>query len=114
MSVNVQVKIPNKNGEDSAVESKEREVHDGGECWIFQCPHCDQFAEVLKNQVNCQIFRHAVYKNNINLPINPHASKQVCDALVAQGQVYGCAKPFRIIMASSPEGKNRVIQCEYI
>jgi hypothetical protein len=44
-------------------------------------------------------------------PVNPHLPKAICDALVAEGKVLGCAKPFRFFF--SPQG-NFVDICEYI
>ena len=44
-------------------------------------------------------------------PISPHASKVECDSLVASGQVYGCAKPFRV---EGNENNISVVSCEYI
>ena len=88
-----------------------RLIHDEQIMWTFLCPHCDQFIEVMKNQVNCQIFRHAAYKNNINQPINPHTPKEICDKLVANDLVVGCAKPFRFVFSSQG---NYVEICTYI
>lgn len=77
--------------------------------YIFKCPHCDMYIQVHKDQVNCKIFRHAVYKNNYS-PVNPHAPKQECDMLVETGQVYGCCKPFRLVFSN-----DIVVEiCDYI
>ena len=62
----------------------------------FECPHCECYVQVSRNSTNCCIFRHAVYKHNFS-QINPHAPKTLCDNLVETSQVFGCAKPFRII-----------------
>jgi hypothetical protein len=59
--------------------------------YVFQCPHCHDYVQV--SNINCKIFRHAVFKKTM-LQIPPHSNKQVCDTLLAQGKVYGCAKPF--------------------
>lgn len=69
----------------------------------FTCPHCD--GEIVIIEMNCRIFRHAVFKNGIQL--NPHASKEECDRVVKENLVYGCAKPFQI-----KDGK--IIKCDYI
>lgn len=61
--------------------------------YLFACPHCNDLIQVARADINCQIFRHAVYKNN-HMQIPPHSSKEVCDALIASGEVYGCARPF--------------------
>lgn len=63
----------------------------------FLCPHCAKMIQVLKNQVNCKIFRCGVYKNNMQ-PIHPHLDKNSCEQLLETGVVYGCTKPFRMDM----------------
>ena len=40
----------------------------------IQCPHCEQYMELVKKEINCAIYRHGVYKNNKQ--IDPHSSKQ--------------------------------------
>ena len=40
--------------------------------YIFNCPNCDDEIIVQKNELNCKIFRHAIYKHNyeqVNLPL---------------------------------------------
>jgi hypothetical protein len=71
---------------------------------IIVCPHCKELLEI--EQINCGIFRHAVFKHNFQ-PIPPHSSKQECDNLLKKNLVYGCGKPFQI--------KNGITSiCEYI
>jgi hypothetical protein len=75
---------------------------------VIECPHCNQ--GILIEQLNCRIFRHAVYKNNMQ-SIPPHSTKEECDRLFESGQVYGCTKPFRV------EGEGDTIfaiSCDYI
>lgn len=72
--------------------------------YIVICPHCGEYAIIV--EINCTIFRHGVYKTNMQ-PINPHASKEECERLLASGEIYGCGKPFKY------DGKNVEI-CEYI
>lgn len=74
--------------------------------FIFPCPHCEQLVIVHRSDIRCTIFRHAVYKNT-GQPIPPHTSKEICETLVRDGAVYGCAKPFRF------DGKT-VHVCGYI
>ena len=62
--------------------------------FVIICPHCKE--HVLIEQINCAIFRHAVLKSN-NQQINPHSSKEICDNLFNNKQIYGCSKPFKII-----------------
>ncbi len=64
--------------------------------YIFKCCHCSQFFIIHKNDFNCKILRHGVYKNNLK-PINPHASKQICDKLFNDKLIYGCGKPLLIV-----------------
>ena len=74
------------------------------------CPFCQDIVLIYKNELNCRIFRHAVYKNNMQ-SIPPHSTKEECDRLFESGQVYGCTKPFRV------EGEGDTIcaiTCDYI
>lgn len=73
---------------------------------IVSCPHCNESILIYKNEINCRIFRHAVYKNGEN--VNPHLPKEECDKLVLTDKVYGCCKPFRLNEQNIPE------ICEYI
>jgi hypothetical protein len=77
---------------------------------IVTCPSCDCLTLIHINEVNCQIFRHAVYKNNF-LNINPHASKEECDRLFAEDKVFGCAKPFRLVLENNIY---TAVLCDYI
>ena len=76
---------------------------------VVQCPHCSDF--IFIDQLNCQIFRHAVLISN-GQQINPHASKEECDSFVERGLVYGCAKPFRLVKTN--DGAFVVEKCNYI
>ena len=69
------------------------------------CPHCDLFVWI--EEINCRIFRHAVYKHN-GEPIHPHSPQIECEALVREDKVFGCAKPFRLNSLNEPE------ICDYI
>lgn len=71
---------------------------------IVTCPHCGD--QIVIEQVNCNVFRHAVYRNTMK-QIDPHTPKRVCDDLSAKGQVYGCAKPFTL-------KKEVAVPCDYI
>jgi len=81
-------------------------------CYVFECPHCGVIVQVLKNEVNCQIFRHAVLKST-NEQINPHTPKARCDQLAETGQIYGCGKPFRLFFGINGIVE-RVEPCGYI
>lgn len=86
--------------------------------YSFLCPHCGFGIEVLQNQVNCQIFRHAAYFTIVNgapiptHPINPHTPKNLCDQLVKEGKVLGCAKPFKMIQKGARQ--YTIQKCDYI
>ena len=76
---------------------------------IIICPHCNIPVEI--EQINCAIFRHAIYKNN-HQQVPPHSSKFLCDQLVEHNLVYGCCKPFRLIQHN--DGTYGAEVCEYI
>lgn len=77
---------------------------------ILSCPHCHEPFTVAENEINCAIFRHASYKQNLD-PIPPHSSKEECERLLIENLVYGCTKPFRLIR--SEKGYKTEI-CDYI
>ena len=80
--------------------------------YIFKCPHCDDYIQVLKGQLNCKIFRHGVMKDTLR-QVNPHLPKKNCDDLISRELVYGCCKPFRVI----DDGKGNILDiqvCNYI
>ena len=82
--------------------------------YIFICIHCQEPFVIAHNEFNCRILRHGVYKNNLQ-PINPHASKDECDALVKDELIFGCAKPLQIIeTADGSVDKYTIIVCDYI
>ena len=59
-----------------------------------------------KKQLNCKIFRCGIYKKT-GRQILPHSKKVLCDKLLKNNLIYGCAKPFRFV------GKY-VESCDYI
>ena len=72
------------------------------------CPHCKM--SILIEEINCRIFRHAVFKQT-GEQMPPHSSKSDCDDAFEKGFVYGCAKPFIL------ELKDNIwiaVPCEYI
>ena len=77
---------------------------------IVNCPHCDQL--IFVESINCAIFRCAILKDTMQ-QLNPHAPKEICDALIEQGRIYGCGKPFKIVYDSKSE-KFEAIVCDYI
>jgi hypothetical protein len=77
---------------------------------VLECPHCQDLVFIEKKDINCAIFRHAIFKNSFE-PIPPHSSKEICDELLEKKLVYGCAKPFRLVL----ENKNLVAKkCDYL
>jgi hypothetical protein len=77
--------------------------------YIFNCPHCEDEIIVKKNELNCKIFRHAIYTHNYE-QVNPHLSKNECEKLINEQKVYGCCKPFEII---NKNNKFYATICEY-
>ena len=70
--------------------------------YVFTCLHCQDSFIIYSRDFNCKILRHGVYKHNLE-PINPHATKEECDALLASGEIYGCAGPL-IITKNGDDG----------
>ena len=83
-------------------------LQEDGDDYIFECPNCGLFVLVNKKQTNCCIFRHAMMKNTYR-QIGPHTKKEECERLKKEDLVYGCAKPFRIIL-----NEKQVVTCDYI
>lgn len=79
-----------------------------GHVLIFKCPHCYDFIMVRTTEVNCTIFRHAVFKGT-DQPVSPHLPEEQCELLVENDSVYGCCKPFRLDLVTM-----KVFKCEYI
>jgi hypothetical protein len=77
---------------------------------IVECPTCGGTILIYKNELNCRIFRHAVYKNNLQ-NINPHASKVECDKLVQENRIHGCARPFQVTISNNIF---TAVLCDYI
>ena len=133
-------------------------------CYIFECPNCAIPIQVLKDQVNCQIFRHGQLKNTytirflnsltmkrVNLKdidfsgnnltvgttvmakensevehtsgkvvavheggqIPPHTSELICNKLIADNLIWGCGKPFRLLLNTDGQAEYAV-KCGYI
>ena len=78
---------------------------------IVNCPHCFNPIIIYNSDLNCKIFRHAIYKNNFT-PVNPHASKELCLHLINNNLIYGCGKPFQII--TLPNNSLSAVICDYI
>lgn len=87
--------------------------------YVFNCPHCDMFVQVEKNQVNCHIFRHAYLVNKLSNgqiqllgQIGPHTPKAQCDQLIKEERIVGCGRPFKFVKQDN--GEYRAEICGYI
>jgi hypothetical protein len=78
--------------------------------FIFNCPHCNEIIFIYKNEINCKIFRHGIYKKNYE-QINPHLDENNCDKLIKNNDIFGCGKPFQLIQK---DDKYEIIICDYI
>ncbi len=78
--------------------------------FIVSCPHCQDLILIYKKELNCHIFRHGIYKNNLK-QIGPHLKKKTCDRLSTNNLIYGCGKPFQIIHIDETI---KAIVCDYI
>jgi hypothetical protein len=76
---------------------------------VVICPHCSD--NVLIEKLNCCIFRHGSLKSD-GQQIQPHLSKELCDALFANNLIYGCGKPFQIV--KDEKGEYDAVKCGYI
>ena len=81
------------------------------DCYIFTCPHCADEIVVMKNELNCRIFRHAILKSNYK-QVNPHASLEECEHLISNDLIFGCGKPFEIVF-SEKDRTLVAVKCEY-
>jgi hypothetical protein len=85
---------------------------------IVNCPHCDNIVFILKNEINCNIFRHGVIKTTMK-QMDPHSPKDLCDAFFNNGEIYGCGKPFKLELTSISDISNdktqySAVTCDYI
>lgn len=75
---------------------------------IVVCPHCNQL--IIIEKINCAIFRHGIFKESGN-QIDPHSSKDLCEYYIKKNIIYGCGKPFRIILSNN---QLQTEICDYI
>jgi len=80
---------------------------------IVKCPNCEDY--VLIEKLNCCVFRHGILKCN-GKQIDPHASKIKCELLIKNKEIYGCGKPFKIIISRNEEKQYTFTSeiCDYI
>jgi len=76
---------------------------------IIECPHCKECVVIEK--LNCHIFRHGVLKET-GKQMDPHAPKNICDELVANNQIFGCGKPFKVVQKEDDTYVTEI--CDYI
>jgi hypothetical protein len=76
--------------------------------FIVKCPNCQ--VEIIIEEVNCKIFRHAVNKTT-GEQMNPHASKTECDEAIEKDTIYGCAAPFLLVLSGN---QWIALACDYI
>jgi NDP-sugar pyrophosphorylase family protein len=82
------------------------------EDFIVSCPYCKD--PIIIKKIKCGIFRHGVYKNT-GKQINPHSNEERCNYLVTSNKIWGCGKPFRIVVEKTEEKDVFiVIECDYI
>jgi hypothetical protein len=74
------------------------------------CPYTDCNIGIEIIEINCAIFRCGIYKDS-NTQINPHLSKDECDALKKEDKIWGCGRPFQLV---TKDGNCTLIQCDYI
>ena len=85
---------------------------------ILKCPHCDEIPgiqsdeqlHIIIEKLNCGIFRHGQLISN-GKQIEPHAPKNICDYYILNNLIYGCGKPFRILLI---DNKFVIEICDYI
>ena len=73
------------------------------------CPHCKAHVRIPENS-SSNIFRHGVLKIN-NQQIDPHLNKIECDRLFNDKLIYGCGKPFKLVIKNN---KYETEICDYI
>lgn len=76
---------------------------------ILPCPNCSLLVYI--QDINCAIFRHGIYKTN-GEQIDPHLCKEKCDELSKRDQIWGCGKPFKLILINDSEAQ--LVACDYI
>jgi len=101
--------IPSRNP-DNDVENESIPGADVEYC--LMCPHCMAAMFILKSEINCNVFRHGVYKDTMN-QIDPHTPKNICDKLSADNAIFGCGKPFTVLY-NTTVGAWRAEICDYI
>lgn len=79
--------------------------------YYIECPNCNDLVEINSEEFNCKIYRHGIYKENFK-QIDPHLPKDICDELFNKNMIYGCGKPFKVIV--DDEYNVFIEKCGYI
>jgi len=75
---------------------------------VLTCPNCNE--PFIMEKLNCGIFRHGVLKEN-GKQIDPHSLKELCDYYIRENKIYGCGKPFQVVVINN---NFKTIICDYI
>ena len=75
---------------------------------LLLCPNCNEY--FIMEKLNCGIFRHGVIKEN-GKQMDPHSSKDLCDYYIRENKIYGCGKPFQVLLINN---KLETKICDYI
>ena len=78
------------------------------ENFIIKCPNCDDL--IIIEELNCSIFRHGVIIES-NEQIDQHSTKELCEYYIKNKLIYGCGKPYKIIINENNE--YIPIKCDY-
>ena len=85
------------------------------------CPHCGD--KMYIEQIKCGIFRHG-YIISLGKQLSPHAKQHICEMHLANNDLLGCGKPFRVIVhlptaepaetEEKPVPRYEAVICDYI
>jgi hypothetical protein len=75
---------------------------------VLLCPNCNEY--FIMEKLNCGIFRHGIVKEN-GKQMDPHSSKDLCDYYIRENKIYGCGKPFQVLLINN---KLETKICDYI
>lgn len=75
---------------------------------IVSCPHCNEY--ILIEKINCGIFRHGTFRTD-ETQIDSHSKKEICDYYIQNNMIYGCGKPFQILLENNII---KIVTCDYI
>jgi hypothetical protein len=108
----------NKSQKEKFGEPQKIKVYPDDENLLFKCPWCDNddfLVHTTRRSISCTIYRHGVFKKN-HFQIQPHLTEEKCKTLIENEEIYGCAKPIRIIIVKDTKTEELVYyfqKCEY-